>query len=561
TDHLIKVPVDPPLPVGSFITATIYYFGNGEETVVSGYNGIRTGSAYNSSVTCTFSEPFWSKIWWPCKQILTDKADSVQIFITTESDCKAGSNGILKSVISIPGDKVRYEWKSNYPIAYYLISFAVGQYIEDITYMTIKGSTDSIMIQSYLFQDCPFLSMQMVAIEKTKDFMQLFINLFGDYPFENEKYGYCLYPSSWGAMEHQTMTTIGYQALDTTAAYIGSYYYFWYSAHELGHSWFGDNVTCATWQDIWINEGFAGYSEYLALQYLESQVRADFWMSDAHQKIKLMPGGSVYVPYEYINDESRIFDYRLTYKKGAALVHMLRFEVGNDSLFFLTLKNFQNEFKDSVATGFDFKDVLETTTGQDFTDFFNQWYFGEGYPIYNISWTQVNDTLKIHSVQSTSTSVTPLFKMHLEIKLNFSGGDTLITLYQNSNDQFFKIYFSQLITNISVDPNNWVVDFSNIIHTEIEDDQPKIESFYLSQNFPNPFNSITTIKYDVPEKNRVMLKIYNVLGKELVTLIDEEKAAGNYEIKFESKGFSSGIYFYKMQAGNFEESKKMILLR
>ncbi|MCW9066390.1 MAG: hypothetical protein OQJ78_08825, partial [Ignavibacteriaceae bacterium] len=194
TDHLIKVPVDPPLPVGSFITATIYYFGNGEETVVSGYNGIRTGSAYNSSVTCTFSEPFWSKIWWPCKQILTDKADSVQIFITTESDCKAGSNGILKSVISIPGDKVRYEWKSNYPIAYYLISFAVGQYIEDITYMTIKGSTDSIMIQSYLFQDCPFLSMQMVAIEKTKDFMQLFINLFGDYPFENEKYGYCLYP-------------------------------------------------------------------------------------------------------------------------------------------------------------------------------------------------------------------------------------------------------------------------------------------------------------------------------------------------------------------------------
>ncbi|MCW9066479.1 MAG: T9SS type A sorting domain-containing protein, partial [Ignavibacteriaceae bacterium] len=152
-------------------------------------------------------------------------------------------------------------------------------------------------------------------------------------------------------------------------------------------------------------------------------------------------------------------------------------------------------------------------------------------------------------------------KMHLEIKLNFSGGDTLITLYQNSNDQFFKIYFSQLITNISVDPNNWVVDFSNIIHTEIEDDQPKIESFYLSQNFPNPFNSITTIKYDVPEKNRVMLKIYNVLGKELVTLIDEEKAAGNYEIKFESKGFSSGIYFYKMQAGNFEESKKMILLR
>jgi len=483
TNHLIKVPINPPLSVGSFITAEIYYYGNGQSSAVSGYNGISNGTAFNSSVTYTYSEPFWSRIWWPCKQMLGDKSDSIHISITTESDCKAGSIGLLKSIVPLPGNKVRYEWKSNYPIDYYLVSFAVGEYIEHITYSAIEESNDSVLIQSYLFQDSPYLPMNLVAIEKTKDYMQIFNNLFGSYPFKNEKYGYCLTPNAWGAMEHQTMTTSGYQALDTTAALIAGYYYFWYSAHELGHSWFGDNVTCATWQDIWINEGFATYAEYLALQYIESQNRADYWMSDAHNKILSEPGGSVYIPDEYRNDEDRIFDYRLSYKKGAAIVHMIRYELENDSLFFLTLKNFQNTFKHSVATGLDFKNVLEVTTGQDFTEFFDQWYFGEGYPIYNISWTQQNDTLKIHSVQTTSTSITPLFKMPLEIKMYFAEGDTTVKIYQNSNEQFFEINFSPLVTSVSVDPNNWVINKSTVIHTGIENYEFKIESFYLSKSF------------------------------------------------------------------------------
>ena len=565
SNHLIKVPANPGFPVSSRFTAEIYYHGDGGSTSVTNYNGISTGTAFNSSVSYTYSEPFWSKIWWPCKQVLSDKADSLQVSITTESNCKAGSNGILKSVVPLPGNKVRYDWVSNYPVDFYLVSFAVGQYIEHIAYAEIEGTSDSILIQSYLFQDCPYLPMHLNAIEKTKAYLNLFSKLYGGYPFKNEKYGYCLTNSDWGAMENQTMTTIGYQALDTTAASIGGYYYYWYSAHEIGHSWFGDNVTCATWQDIWINEGFASYSEYLALQYLESQSSADFWMNNAHQIIMLQPGGSVYIPVEYSNDENIIFDYRLTYKKGAAIVHILRNELANDSIFFQTLKNFQYEFKYGTASALDFKNILEITSGQDFTDFFDQWFFGEGYPKFNIHWSQVEDTLIINSSQTTSSPVTPLFRMPVDFKLYFNRADTTIRLYQASNQETFRIYFPHSISNVEFDPDNWIINQSNIVHTGIEDEHIFKNSFYLYPNYPNPFNPVTKIKFSVPntsiENSHTKLVVFDLLGKEIATLVDEVKKPGSYEVEFDARDLSSGVYLYRLQIDDMVQIKKMILLK
>ncbi len=567
-ENLITINLSPPLPADSYFTAEIYYYGSGEACEASGYSGIFSDVIFNSRVTNTSSEPFGAKVWYPCKQVLNDKADSLQIIITTEKECKAGSNGILKSVVQLPGNKVRYEWKSNYPTDYYLVSFSVGDYIEDITYAPVAGTNDSVLIQSYLFQNSPYLQMNLRAIEMTKDYIQLYSGLFGDYPFKNEKYGYCLDPSAYGAMENQTMTTIGYLALDTTASFVFTLYYYWYSAHETAHSWFGDNVTCAGWQDIWVNEGFASYSEYLALQNLESQARANYWMSYAHTLIKRVPDGSVYVPYESRNDVGRIFDYRLTYCKGAAILHMIRFEVNNDSLFFLSLKNYQNEYKGSTATGLNFKQVLEETTGRDFTGFFNQWYFGEGFPKYTVYWEQANDTLKIRSVQTTSSAVTPLFKMPMEYALLFEGVDTTIRIYQNSNDQVTEIYFPHTVTSIVTDPHNWVIDASISIPTGINDVEPVLYSFNLYQNYPNPFNPDTKIMYSLPENSKMQLTIYNILGNKIAALVNEEKSAGKYEVNWNAAGLPSGVYFYRLQAqpigrqaGSFVQTRKMILLK
>ena len=88
-----------------------------------------------------------------------------------------------------------------------------------------------------------------------------------------------------------------------------------------------------------------------------------------------------------------------------------------------------------------------------------------------------------------------------------------------------------------------------------------VGNYVLSQNYPNPFNPITTINYQIPEISFVTLKVYDVLGNEIATLINEEKPAGNYEIEFDAMGLSSGMYFYQLQAGGFAETKKMVLLK
>jgi hypothetical protein len=288
-------------------------------------------------------------------------------------------------------------------------------------------------------------------------------------------------------------------------------------------------------------------------------------MDNAHTQILSLPDGSVYIPESLMDDENRIFDYRLTYKKGAAIIHMIRYELENDSLFFQTLKNFQDLYKNDVAGAIDFKNVLEYTTGQDFSEFFNQWYYGEGYPIYNIHWQQINDTLYINSVQSTSTATTPFFKIPIDIKLNYFGGDTTIKVIQIFNNQTFQIYTPYSISGIELDPYNWIVNKSTVYATDVDDNSINEIGYLLSQNYPNPFNPSTIISWQSPVSSWQTLKVYDILGNVVATLVNEYRDAGSYEIEFKSSvgslQLASGIYYYQLRAGDYIQTKKMILLK
>ncbi len=508
----LPAPVDP----GHNITIQIFYHGLGTNT--GQYSGIynKSVSYWNKRVTWTLSEPFAAMNWFPCKQDLTDKADSVYVFLSTDENLKAGSNGLLTAEVPLPGDRIRYEWKSRFPIAYYLISFAVSDYMDYSFYVKKEGEIDSLLVQNYIYNNTGFLEQNKAAIDKTSDMILLYSGLFGDYPFSSEKYGHCIAPLG-GGMEHQTMTTL-------------VSFSFLLVAHELAHQWFGDYVTCSTWQDIWINEGFASYCEYLSYQYLKSQDNADVWIAGVHNYIKSVPGGSVYVPEESADDEDRIFDYRLTYNKGAAIIHMIRQEVGNDSLFFRTLSTFLEKYRNSQASGIDFRNHLEETTGRDFHPFFDQWYFGEGFPIHSFSWDHRNDTLVINSLQTVSAS-TPFFGIPVEFGIKVNNRDTLMTFRQTNSYNSWKVYLPGTVTSIIVDPHQWL-----IFEKSIMQENKQLEKEANFRIVPNPARDRINIYY-TSKASPFQLYIADASGKVLAA-----KESDAYHTPVNISRYAPGLY-------------------
>jgi hypothetical protein len=449
--HNIYIELPSPVLIDELFTFQLYY--HTPEVYSTSYFSSTVDPNYgNFHVTQSMAEPYNAHDWFPCKQELEDKADSVFVFVTTDSDLRAAGPGTLTEV-TLPGDKTRYEWRTHQPTAYYLIFLAVSDYQEYAIYAhpdSLPG--DSVMVMNYVYDYPNCLESNKTNIDRTPSFIELFSNEFGLFPFYEEKYGHYMWrPGGFSGMEHITMSGMRYFSFDLIS-------------HELGHSWFGDNVTCATWSDIWVNEGFASYAQYLARQYIISQSNADNLMRNWHNYVMGVPDGSVYVPESSLNSFGRIFSSRLTYRKGAALVHMIRFEMDNDSLFFRTLYEYQQMYKDSVATGIDFRNVCQDVSGNDFTDFFDQWYFGEGFPIFDLTWSQQVDTIFLEVHQSTSTAITPLFKTPMEYKISWTGGDTTIRVFQETNDTIYKFIVSNEITDIEIDPNNWILNQENVTH-------------------------------------------------------------------------------------------------
>jgi aminopeptidase N len=215
-------------------------------------------------------------------------------------------------------------------------------------------------------------------------------------------------------------------------------------------------VTCASWADIWVNEGFASYSEYLMLENLYPA--EDFQhMVDVHNNVMSQPNGSVWV--EDSLNENRIFSGRLTYDKGAAILHTFRFMMNDDVAFFNALKNIQIDFADGTALGLDIRDYFQAASGVNFDDAFNQWYFGEGYPTYSAAWNTSGTDLLLNITHTTSSS-TPAFSNPLEVRFSRSAmADTTIRFDIIGNNDVFTVPNMGNVTNISeIDPNNWIIN-------------------------------------------------------------------------------------------------------
>jgi len=453
-DSLVLATAGTPITQNQLFDAIVYYKGTcptgGAAAIGDGYN-MASSPSWGNQVTWSLSESLCAYHWFPCKQDLRDKIDSSWVYATTDSANMVGSNGLLKNIVTI-GNKKRYEWKSKYPIDYYLISVATAKYKPYILYAKPQYLVnDSIFIQNFIYDNAinnsTWINGQKVALNKIVPTIELQSKLFGMYPFKSEKYGHCMAPLG-GGMEHQTMTTLGF-------------FDFELDAHELGHQWWGDNVTCAAWKDIFINEGWASYTEYLCHQYMTGTgTTATQKMLDVHTSVMSQTGGSCYFTNADTMNANVIFSSRLTYDKGSAVIHSLRYAINNDSVFFPAIRAFQTTYGGSTASVIDFKNFMQAQSGLNFAQFFNQWYYGEGYPTFSVSWNQSNNVFYLKSTQTTSKPASiPLFMTPVDYRITRTAKpDTIVRFYHGQSIENYSIPLTGSVTSIGVDPNNWILN-------------------------------------------------------------------------------------------------------
>ena len=526
--------------IGSSISTQVFY--HGEPPPGDFFSGVTTDMSlyWLKNVTWTLSEPFSAKDWFPVKQDLLDKADSAWLFFTTSETNMVGSEGLLTNIKDMGNGKLRYEWKTYYPIDYYLISFAVADYVDYSIYAHPEQmGEDSLLIQNFLYNSQENVDVKKEDIAKTADIMELYSDLFGLYPFHNEKYGHCQ-AQLGGGMEHQTMSTMGN-------------FTFHLVAHELGHMWFGDNVTCAIWSDIWINEGFATYSDYLANEFLLGSEAASIFIIGAQENAMTSETGSIYVPANevYPGNESRIFSGSLSYDKGASIIHMLRHEIQNDELFFDILKAFQTNYGGSTATGEDFKNLAEELTGMDFETYFEQWYYGQGFPRYSFKyWNDEFGTFFLSSTQTTSSINTTLFKMLLDFRLVFDDGtDTLVRFRQTENLNLFTMNFNKNVVNVEFDPFNWTLEeVVSISHVN----EMQASPLYFTMG-PNPAMDKLTLYFLSQGNVSRKILISNTKGQQVYKVESSEN-----HLEIATSFLESGVYFIAVSDGKNSIVKKFV---
>ncbi|MGE5435971.1 MAG: M1 family aminopeptidase [Syntrophothermus sp.] len=503
----------------------------------SGFGSFEFGQHSGQPAIWTLSEPYGASDWWPCKDNPSDKADSADIWITCASNLKGISNGRLIETIVNGDGFTTYKWKEVYPIANYLIAVTISNYYEYLQYFKYSP-TDSMPVVHYVYPE-NFPALQ-TSLDKTIDMLRIFSDKYGLYPFIKEKYGHVQF--GWGGgMEHQTISSMGSFSEGIVS-------------HELSHQWFGDKVTTIDWHHIWLNEGFATYSEGV---YYEGKYGRDAYNSFINQEMNTAKyaRGSIYV--QNINSIDEIFNSARSYSKGGIVLHMLRGIVG-DSIFFQSLREYLDVYAYSNASTEDLKNIFEGNFGSNLDYFFNEWIYGENFPVYSFNWNVNNNEggVKLNIILNQQTNINPsFFTMPVELKIEFTNRDTIITLFNNQQEQSFFVKLNEVPQNVILDPNN------KILKGYINNTGELPSSYDLKQNFPNPFNPITKIRFSMPERSRVVLKVYDVLGNLVKNVLDEERDGGIYDVDFSSEGLPSGVYFYTLYLDKFEKTRKMMILK
>jgi aminopeptidase N len=536
---ILTTTLDRTYLLGEQVTVVIDYFGNPE----GDYFG---WALYGGKpLIWTLSEPYGAREWWPCKDLNTDKADSVNITVTVPDNLIVACNGLLVAETTPEPGKKTFAWQERYPIATYLVSMTAHPYtVLHDEYHSALG--DTMPLDYFIVPDRYEQAMGYAVVP---DMITGFAGGFGEYPFLDEKYGHVHFP--WGGgMEHQTLTSLHYDAYGQGII-----------AHELAHQWFGDLVTCADFGHIWLNEGFATWSEAYWREMAEGVPEYHDEMAQA----RFLGPGTIFV--ENPGNFWTIFDYDLVYQKASWVPHMLRHMLGDDD-FFPALRQYLDTYGHGSATTEQFQAVMEDVSGLDLTAFFQQWIYSDYYPVYDFSWNSQPSgaghqvSVRVEQVQTLGG----LFSMPLDVVVQTEGGGPVTFVIDNSEEvQWYSFQVDDPVTAVALDPDHWVLrEVNDQGVSQVRDDVPDVTR--LVGIVPNPFNPATEIRFTLPADQAVRLAVYDVSGRLVKTLVDEVRPAGDNGARWDGtdrsgQAVASGAYFARLTGKGVNQVRSMALIR
>jgi len=494
--------------------------------VIIKYHGVPEGSfsadtsKAGSPVLWTLSEPYGAKLWWPCKQDLQDKIEKLDVIIRNPDKYKSVSNGVKTSEAILTGNIRETRFEHNYPVVTYLVAIAVADYREFRD--TIEFRNTKMPFINYVYPETEAKAKK--DLENFNKTFFLFDSLFGEYPFLKEHYGHAEFTRG-GGMEHQTMSFMASFNHELVA-------------HELAHQWYGDKLTCGSWEDLWLNEGFATYMTGITYDFLYEGNEWLNWKQFMLNDILKNTDGSVYI--EDTTNQGRMFNQQLTYRKGAYLLHMLRWKMGNDA-FFDAIKTYTND--PELSYGYAKTDNLiyhlKLAGGEGIDGFFDTWYYRKGWPSYKINWYQ-DISNKLYIVINQEQSYIwegTFFQMELPVHLYGNSSDTLLRLNNKEPNQEFIIPLNYKIRSLSFDPELWILSGNNEV--EKVDYKHELIAYKIA---PNPVRNELVVYSSSSNLGVSNMEITNIEGK-MVWQGSVGQGLSSAGFKIDIEKLKPGVYF------------------
>ncbi len=536
---VLTVLLDRAYATGETVDLTVWYHG---VPIGGAFGSVFGFDSHNAQpLLWTLSEAFGAREWWPCKDAPEDKADSVTVRVRVPSGMVTVCNGTQLSA-SDDGLHATTQWKERHPIATYLVSIASYAYTTATDWYR-SSPTDSMPIRFYMFPE--YATGAAAVNAKVKGMIAAYAARFGAYPFQDEKYGEAQF--TWGGgMENQTITSLGG---------------YWESvvAHELGHQWWGDMVTCRDFHHIWLNEGFATYCEALwdeakgGLVAYQSNITHDRYFG----------AGTVWAPDEH--DENRVFDSNLSYAKGGYVLHMLR-HVMTDTLFFQALRAYGAQFRYGTATTEDFRDVCSAVGGRDLGKFFAQWIYGEYYPQYSYGWSSQSATGGGFDVTVVlqQTQGWQLFWMPVDVAVTTGAGTQTFVAWDSLSVQAFTFHVASAPTAVQLDKDTWIL--RSIGSTTVDVAPPAATRLELAAPWPNPTRDGVVLSFALARAGAVRMRIFDVRGALVWERAEPHAAAGPHQLAWDGRAASGraapvGMYAVQLDTAEGSRVRRIVVVR